>query len=569
MEFAVWTAIIVAVTLLGRWAFSVDTHAQEGGGPTPTVTQTTLGEEGDGDEEEKRENAPDCEEPFNAGHPSCSGYVSIVDQTATAEARQTATAEARRTATAEARKTQTAVAETATAVKNLENRRATQTAVSANKTATKVAFHTMQTAVAEKRPTITPLPIPTLEGIFVPTEVPCPPGFSRSWCKEHTPTPTDDDDDDPTPRPTPCRTGGSSAKDSESTSRCPTPTHTHTPTPTPTLTASVPVPTMPRLVAEVTLGGNSVHNGAALNWRVFEEQSVIVTIRMADGGPAKSESISDYEFRLYTNPSETGLHVYRGSPDCDAGGLGDLTVWVSSPVFQVNMTRCGLGNVSNSGLQVRAKRSRDGTPFTVTDTRNFMQAKHIEGGSIGYRINLEPIYGTRPETLADDYFSKRALVVSAAAAAAALNGAVGQILSAGSDVSVAPYWEGASKCTTAEDPNPNGLACHLGYASSRSLPHYTRGEIWAKYPPDGYAQNNEPTNWTDDPGVILLDHARVYRFLPDALAHEFGHAFGLAHLNVKGAARLMWEGTHSRVRTIGIGEVDKDGLREVTKQHGD
>ena len=52
-----WAAIIIAVTLLGRWAFSVDTHAQEGGGPTPTVTPTTLlDEEGDG-EKEKREDA--------------------------------------------------------------------------------------------------------------------------------------------------------------------------------------------------------------------------------------------------------------------------------------------------------------------------------------------------------------------------------------------------------------------------------------------------------------------------------------------------------------------------------
>ena len=27
VEFAVWATIIIAVTLLGRWAFSVDTHA--------------------------------------------------------------------------------------------------------------------------------------------------------------------------------------------------------------------------------------------------------------------------------------------------------------------------------------------------------------------------------------------------------------------------------------------------------------------------------------------------------------------------------------------------------------
>ena len=48
VELAVWAAIIVAVTLLGRWAFSVDTHAQEGDGSTPTVTPTSLAGRGGG-----------------------------------------------------------------------------------------------------------------------------------------------------------------------------------------------------------------------------------------------------------------------------------------------------------------------------------------------------------------------------------------------------------------------------------------------------------------------------------------------------------------------------------------
>ncbi len=44
VEIAVCAAIIVAVALLGRWAFSVDTYAQDGiqPTPTPTVTPTTL-----------------------------------------------------------------------------------------------------------------------------------------------------------------------------------------------------------------------------------------------------------------------------------------------------------------------------------------------------------------------------------------------------------------------------------------------------------------------------------------------------------------------------------------------
>ena len=421
VEAAIWAAIIIAVAVLGHWAFSVDTHAQEGGGPTPTVTPTSLlDEEGDGEKEEK-EIPPDCTRPDFEDDPMCIPATATPAPTSTPKPP---------TATPEPTNTPEPIDPWATAYARL-------TAVAGTKT-----------AVARLTPTKTPTPTNT------PTFTPTPCGGTggggseksvypcRTATPTRTPTPTDDDDDDPTPRPTPCSTGGGSAKDSESTTRCPTPTHTHTPTPTPTLTASVHVPTTPLMVAEVTLGGNSVHDGAALDWRVFEEQSVTVTIRVSGGGPAKSTSIPDYEFRLYTNPSETGLHVYWGSPDCDAGGLGDRTVWVSSPVFQVNMTRCGLGDVGNSGLQVTAKRSPNGTPFVVTNTRNFMQAKHFAGGRVGYNINLEPIYGTRPETLSDDYFSMPAFVDSAAAAADALNGAVGQVLSVGSDVSVAPYWEG-------------------------------------------------------------------------------------------------------------------------------
>ena len=69
-----WAAIIVAVTLLGRWAFSVDTHAQEGDGPRPTVTPTSLLDEEDDGEKKKKEVPPDCSDPGNAGYPECAGY---------------------------------------------------------------------------------------------------------------------------------------------------------------------------------------------------------------------------------------------------------------------------------------------------------------------------------------------------------------------------------------------------------------------------------------------------------------------------------------------------------------
>ena len=167
VEFAVWAAIIVAVTLSGRWAFSVDTYAQEGGSPTPTVTPTSLlDEEGDSDEEEKREDLPDCTDPGNAGYPECSGY-----------------------------RTPTPTPEPTPTMRPGECN----------------PFD--DDCSPPQRPTATKVPGNS-----------CPP---HQTCV--TPEPTEETEDDaptPTPKdtPTPCSTGGGSAKDSESTSRCVTPT---------------------------------------------------------------------------------------------------------------------------------------------------------------------------------------------------------------------------------------------------------------------------------------------------------------------------------------------------------
>ena len=56
----------------GRWAFSVDTYAQEGGGPTPTVTPTSLlDEEGQRDKGEAGRTRPDCTRPEFQDDPIC------------------------------------------------------------------------------------------------------------------------------------------------------------------------------------------------------------------------------------------------------------------------------------------------------------------------------------------------------------------------------------------------------------------------------------------------------------------------------------------------------------------
>ena len=523
-----WAAIIVAVTLLGRWAFSVDTYAQEGGGPTPTVTPTSLlDEEGDGETKEKREYAPNCEEPFNADHPNCSGYVPIADRTPTPRPEPIPTMRPGECSPFD------------------------------------------DDCSPAQRPTATRMP-----GNSCPPHQTCVTPEPTEETEEDTPTPTDTPTDTPTPTdeeeengggtrptatptftPTPCSRGGGGTKDSESTSRCPTrtPTRTHTPTPK-------PKPTVLFRASVFNVDNESVHDGAPMSWDIFQERLLRIDIETV----ARGTVMADYDFQLYTNPSGTGLHTYRGNPDCDGGHLFDSSNWVKGPVLHVGLTRCGLGEVRNDGVQVRGRLSPAGTPFVVTNTRNFMQATHFEGGRIGYYFNLEPIYGTRPETLSDDYFNKKILKDSAADAADALNGARSGILSEGSDIPVAAFWDGGGKC----GGPPHGLACHIGFVNDRTLPHYNRAEMWVRYPPNGFVKGN-PTEWTNDPNLISADREGIYYFLPQAIAHEFGHAFGLDHLSVFGENRLMWAGLREESDTIEIGEVDKDALREVTRQHGD
>ena len=303
----------------------------------------------------------------------------------------------------------------------------------------------------------------------------------------------------------------------------------------------------------------SVHDGALIHWRIFDEQLIRVEIETV----AQGTVMADYDFRVYTNPAGTGLHTYWGNPDCDSNGLGDTTNWVKGPELHLLLTRCGLGTAVNTGLVITARLSPDGQPFVVTNTRNFMLAAHADGGSISYQVNLEPVYGTRPINLDDDYFDKQVFVDSASDGAEALNRVVSQMVSEGTGVPVAPYWDGSGKCETLDHAG----ACHLGWFNDSSLPHYTRSEIWVRYPPSGYVEDT-PTNWTDDFGVIMLDNSGIYRFLPRTLAHEFGHALGLEHLNVTGVDRLMGP-VRENIRNIGIGDVDRDALREVTKPHVD
>ena len=223
VEFTVWAAIIVAVTLLGHWAFSVDTHAQESGGPTPTVTPTSLLDEGGDEEDEKREELPDCSDPGYAGYPECW----------TATPRPTAT--------------------------NTPRPR--------------------PTATDTPLPTLTPTPVTGPPIPFVPTEVPCPPGWTRgpcyapggTWTPTNTPIPTSTAVGQPTDTPTP------TSEDDEDGGTGPTPTDTPTsgPTPTPTPTpkpeSTEGVALQQRKGRRVAKGGDGSGRiqGRWVRWRPF------------------------------------------------------------------------------------------------------------------------------------------------------------------------------------------------------------------------------------------------------------------------------------------------------------
>ncbi len=544
VELAVWAAIIVAVTLLGRWAFSVDTHAQEGGGSTPTVTPTTLGDvgqEGEEDEEEKRENAPNCEEPFNASHPSCRGYVTMADRTATAvAANKTATAEARRTATAEARRTATVVAKTATKIA----RDQTATALSMNKTATVQSRRETATAISDRKTatagaTITAV-VATVTA-WAEVDVTVTPISSKPPSDGNGPRPT------PTPTPTP-RPGG------------------------PITSPVVPPPPAGNLLAAqfgatVRLGAQHITaNDAGFRFDI-NDVAGFVSIDIVQND--MNISVGDYEFRFESNPSHTGYYIIRNhDEDCGLANQGDeATSWSTNTGPVVRLIRCGLGESGNTGFHVLARRLGTVNGTVIHQTGEITQALHRDGQTTFYQ-DLDYPEGAKTNYASLGHYKPTVIARAVAEGKNGVDRAViglsplREVTTDDAHVTIKAFWrDGGTPRTCSVD----AVAC---YYMTNTYPHLNDDNLWITVPPVAFDPVTFPmeSEWTDSSAVSTdpMTNGR-YFFLPNILAHEFGHALGLKHLS-RVEAHIMSEYT-KMYEWAGPSTGDLNGFREVANPH--
>ena len=161
--------------------------------------------------------------------------------------------------------------------------------------------------------------------------MPCPPGFTRQWCEEHTPTPTEVQDDD---------------NDNGGTG----------PTPTAVVGPPPPPPNSQLFSATVKFRGKPLNDSSTF-WRMFESFPTVVQVV---ANPHANVNIDEYEFKLKVNPGDTGFYVVHNNDlHCSPTRPGDAeTDWYQTHTFFPHLIRCGVGLVSNAGVELLARRGR-------------------------------------------------------------------------------------------------------------------------------------------------------------------------------------------------------------------
>ena len=585
VELEVWAAIIVAVTLLGRWAFSVDTHAQEDGElgqgwawltPTPTPTP----------EVKKKEEPPDCEDPGNSGYPECQGYVPIADRTATAEARQTAAAEdraktataiverVRATQTARARAEQTAqaradatataaAAKTATAIYK-ENRRATATAAKATRTARETA-EAIQTAEAiSARQTAAAISAEQTAAAKTATAAARPgPG--------------------PGPRPGP-----------NPDPPTPTPTPTFTPTPTPVTpacpgetrdAACVPPvgnpPSTPGSPFTVTV---SISDGLQVSDITSTDSTGVSILDVLDGHTPlfltianrpthPYEIASHYDFLLDLNSASTGFYfVKNGEITCPPNAYGDTTAEFNvGAVSLFNVVRCGLGTFGNQGFILKGRKGDSGPYLVMDDTGKIPQAWHQDNTPATYALDLASPYGSTHSQVSNYYTQNMRQDIERVSGNIPnqMNRHIGRTAlqkgaSGSADIVVKLYWDNAGVVPGCSDASVVGC---MSSFDGQPYPHlYNQVDLWLRLPPQWFhKETGKWSEWTDNVSLLRRDRTgRRYKNLAFALMHEFGHTLGIRpHLpngHVMGSQEYRYRPTVPSPN-------DLEAMKELTTPH--
>ena len=333
------------------------------------------------------------------------------------------------------------------------------------------------------------------------------------------------------------------------------------PTPVPTSTATPTATPLSALFnAPILYEGRPIETG---HWGVLH--SADVTIQFTANATA---NIADYEFKLDLNSSETGFHINSGTgrctPSTGATDTGWFTVRFVVIVNVFALTRCGLGDVTNSGMVLKARPIAGGVEFTVTSTGSIPQGWHRSDRQVYYSVDLATLSGSRPSYVPSTYQHERTMTeMVIPRAARSWNSAVGRtilgtipphlVLSAVLDVTIKGAWYG-TEC------RKDALGCTS--PGEGTYPHIGSQTLWISYPPKGLNAQGKITEWTTNLTRATIDPQRFY-YLPMILMHELGHTAGVGHLP---PGHVMGPYDKDNL-SVSLSDDDRHGIQEATQSH--
>ena len=326
-------------------------------------------------------------------------------------------------------------------------------------------------------------------------------------------------------------------------------------------------------IATVFRNGYHIEDRASVQWGVFESGNVTISID-AQGSGATTRG---YEFRLEPNPNKTGFYVAPTIAECYPGAEGaEESDWSTDSRQIIKLVRCRLGDANNTGFAVVARRTgtRERIVAERADKRPIQQAWHQDGGQALYHRDLYYPDGTKPSYVGLGNYKPNVFNDSIDLAAEVINRvsfgeAIREASSESSaNVTVRAYWTTQNRCRTTRDAyGCFGLGGHY--------PHIAPETLWIAVPPDEsfiWKGKEHVTEWTEDESDFSDQLGkRKYFFLPNILAHEFGHSLGLKHLptlylNIMSddTKTKGWPGPKS---SPGPSRSDMVGFQQVTKDH--
>ena len=249
--------------------------------------------------------------------------------------------------------------------------------------------------------------------------------------------------------------------------------------------------------------------------------------------------LADYEFQIATNPAGTGFYAATHGHKCAPLGTSE-TAWATlhQPISLLasgsgdasfTLVRCALGQIRNTGMEVKVQPVGDGTETSIWSTGEMKQGWHREPLQVAYAFGSVGTISILKQQTEDGADAWNAVIPSYFSDAK--GGPHNVLVAAGSCSGLGCTW-------------PAGVYPHLGTQDLTIPPN-----------PFGY-------RWTDNKTIAeAIGTDAIY--LKNVLMHELGHTAGLGHLpdgNVMGGYRIQKPLDEPQAQ-------DKIGFRKVNEVH--